>query len=356
VAYVTSACVAELRARGVEVTELVGQDGGSPALDGLRTVWRNRGPIRQAAVVHLEVGLTALSTFWIGLWVSLLRRDLVTVVHDGPSIVKSPGSGVIRTSAGRRDAVAHKVFAPVLDRPLRAMVRRATQCWVTYSERARDELEGAGLQPVRVVPLGADPPTASSPPSMGKTVVFAGYIAQSKGIDVLLDAWETVSAHTDLQLIIVGGERRHYVSYAESLRQRIETTDLPVEWSGWVSDDVLARTIAEAAIVVLPYRTSNPVSGILVRAAVEGRAIVATAVPAFVDMLEDGITGMIVEPGNVDGLARAIATLAADDEARDALGQAAASWAAVHCTWSGHVDALEEAYGLPGRAGRLLVQ
>jgi glycosyltransferase involved in cell wall biosynthesis len=247
--------------------------------------------------------------------------------------------------------VAHKIFAPLLDRPLRALLTRRTRCWVTFSERAKGELEAAGFHPVLVVPHGADPPTASAPPSAGKTVVFAGYIAQSKGIDVLLDAWEAVAAGTGLTLQIVGGARRHYVDYADSLQSRIEASGLPVIWSGWVSDEVLAATIAEAALVVLPYRTSNPVSGILVRSAVEGRAIIATSVPAFVDMLQDGVTGVIVEPGAVEGLARALSSLVDDGAARDALGRAAAAWAADHCTWRAEVDGLEQAYATWHRDG-----
>ena len=68
IAYVAGATVVELRAWGTDVTELVGDDEGSPALDGLRTVWRNRDRIRAADVVHVELGRTALAAFWIGIW------------------------------------------------------------------------------------------------------------------------------------------------------------------------------------------------------------------------------------------------------------------------------------------------
>jgi glycosyltransferase involved in cell wall biosynthesis len=344
IAYVAGATVVELRARGTDVTELVGDDEGSPALDGLRTVWRNRDRIRAADVVHVELGRTALAAFWIGIWASLLRGDLVTVLHDGPTVVTAPGSGVIHTRPGRRDAVAHKLFAPVLDRPLRQLLQRRTRCWVALSDRSRSDLASAGLAPVVVIPLGADPPGATRPPSEGDSVVFAGFIAQSKGIDTLLDAWEEVGPTTGLRLHILGGHRRQYDGYVAGLRARVEASGTDVTWHGRVDDGELDATISGAAIVVLPYLTSNPVSGILVRALVAGRPVVATSVPAFVDMVEDGVTGVIVEPGDVPGLAKAIAGLAHDAPARDELGGAAAAWAARHCTWTAQVDALETAY------------
>ena len=39
VAGVAASCATEFRARGIIVTELVGDDSGSPALDGIRAVW-----------------------------------------------------------------------------------------------------------------------------------------------------------------------------------------------------------------------------------------------------------------------------------------------------------------------------
>jgi glycosyltransferase involved in cell wall biosynthesis len=344
VAHVAARCADELRRRGTAVTELVGTDDGCAATGAARTVWAHRSLIRRADVVHVELGLTALSSFWTAIWASLVRGDLVTVVHDGPSVVKSPGSGVIRAGVGWRDAVAHKLFAPLLDGVLRAGLRRRTRCWVVFSDRVRLDLERAGLRPVVVARHGADPPTASAPPSRCTSVVFAGFVARSKGVDVLLDAWEMVCAATDLRLQIVGGHGRHEASYVAAIRERIRRTHLPVTWRGHVTDDELRAAIAEAAIVVLPYRSSNPVSGILVRAAVEGRAIVASSVPAFVDVLESEVNALVVEADDPEGLSKALLELANDEEKRDALGRSIGHWAGSHCSWSLHVTALEGAY------------
>ena len=137
--------------------------------------------------------------------------------------------------------------------------------------------------------------------------MFAGIISPAKGLDVLVDAWRAIGKATSLRLVVVGGFERQHAAYADDLRLRLAAVDDAVTWRGWVDDDAFNSIIATAGIVVLPYRESNPVSGILVRAAVEGRAIVGSSVPAVADFLEDGVTGVILGAGDVIGLARAAA-------------------------------------------------
>lgn len=344
VAYVARSCATELRARGVVVTELTGGDGGWPAGDGLRRIWAHRSSIRSADIVHVELGMTAMSAFWLALWASLLRGDLVTVSHDGPQIVGAPGSGVIVRRPGVRDAVAHKVLARILDRPLRELLRRRTRIWATLSEGSARQLHAAGYSPVISVALGADAPTETPLPSQCDTIVYAGYIAPAKGLDLLVDACEILGSSTGLRLQVVGLAGSGEQQYAVNLRHRLEHSGTPFSWEDWVDDAEFNAIIARAAVVVVPYRRSNPASGIVVRAAVEGRPIVGTPVPAVTSPIGEGMPCVLLEDGDPGRLAKALAELAADARLRDELGQAAADWGAAHCTWALHVDGLEAAY------------
>jgi len=346
IAFVAAAGADVVRATGADVLELVGRQGGSPALDAARLVWANRHHIRTADVVHVEVGVTAVSTFWIAVWACALGARPVTVLHDGSVIVRAPGSGLIRTRPGRRDAIAHKLLAPAVDRPLRAWLAWRTRTWVTLTERARRDVAAAGLRPVAVVPLGADPPTATSPPSECTTVVFAGFISPAKGLDLLVDAWEEVGEATGLRLVVVGDPGRQNAEYASGLRARLAGSAAPSTWEGWVTDeDAFHTAIAEAAVVVLPYRRSNPASGILIRAVVEGRAVLGTAVPAVEDFVVDGVSAAVVPCDDAEALADSLLELARDPSARDALGAAAGAWASEHCTWQAYSDRLFDTWG-----------
>ncbi len=326
------------------MTELTGGDRGSPALEGLRQIWARRSWIRNADIVHVELGATAQSTFWLAFWTSVLRGDLVTVSHDGPLLVGSPGSGVMVTGPGVRTAIAHKVFARFLDRPLRALLRHRTMVWVTLGRESARQLHAIGHSPVVVAALGADAPTADRPPSQCDTVVYAGYIAPAKGLDRLVVACENLGSSTGLRLQIVGEPSTDSHGYAADLRHRLERSGIPFSWEGWVDDPAFNAIIARAAVVVIPYRRSNPMSGVVVRAAVEGRPIIGTLVPAITGPMAEGLPCIRVEDGHPDGLAKAIAELAADPRGRDELGRAAARWGATHCTWALHVDGLEAAY------------
>jgi glycosyltransferase involved in cell wall biosynthesis len=344
VAYVAESCAKELRSRGVDVTELVAAEGGSPASQGLRSVWRQRKRIGAADVIHVELGSTALSGFWMAFWVSLIRGHLVMVLHDGPQMVDAPGSGAIVTRAGRRDAIAHKILSPVLDSTLRRQIERRTAIWVAPNDQTSDALRAAGLTPVAVVPIGADAATQTLRPSQCDTVVYAGFIAPAKGLDILADAWAEIATVTDLRLLVIGQPERQHAAYAQDVRNRLAKLGPSVTWIGWVGDGEFNAAIASAAIVVLPYRRSNPVSGIMLRAAAEGRAIIGSSVPAVTHYLEDGTTAVIVEPDDVGALGRAILMLSSDPKERDALGAAVGRWAKEHLTWARQVDELLKVY------------
>src|SRR5207253_4260573 len=137
VAYVGRSVAGALRSRGHTVAELELPDAGAPALRALSEAWRLRRSLRRARTVHVELGSTSLGVFWFALLVSLLRRDVVLILHDAPCLVSKPGAGLIATGTRWRDIVAYRFLAPLLDGPLTRMVRRRTGPHVVLSEPAR---------------------------------------------------------------------------------------------------------------------------------------------------------------------------------------------------------------------------
>lgn len=61
-----------------------------------------------------------------------------------------------------------------------------------------------------------------------------------------------------------------------------------------------------------------------------GCAIIASAVPGIVDVVEDGVNGLLVSPGDADALAAALDRLLAAPELAERLGAAARATAAAH--------------------------
>lgn len=345
VAYVGRSVAAALRSRGHTVAELELPDTGTPALRALSEAWRLRGALRRARTVHVELGSTGLGVFWFALIVSLLRRDVVLILHDAPDLASRPGAGLIATGTRWRDVLAYRFLAPLLDGPLTRLVRRRTGAHVVLSETARLASLAAGSSQVHRVDLGADSPTPGRPsPSAGDCVLFAGFLGPGKGLGTLCEAWSIVSRTTTLPLRIAGVVGPSNEAWAAELRARFAATARPPEWLGWLEEQEFSAAIAGSAIVVLPYARSNPASGVLVRAMIEGRAVVATRVPATRCMAHCR-TGLLVPPDDPRALSDALGSLIADPALRDHLGRGAASWAAEQHSWAHHVDGLALAYG-----------
>ncbi|MEV4636419.1 glycosyltransferase family 4 protein [Actinoplanes sp. NPDC049548] len=205
---------------------------------------------------------------------------------------------------------------------------------------------------VGLINHGADAAVPGPPPSRSRTVVFGGFLSPAKGLEDLLDAWQKISAtsdyQTDHQLLIAGTCARQHEDWLAALRADSAGLAKPPRWLGYLDDREFTEVIAAAGVVVLPYRSSNPSSGILVRAMVQGRPVVATRVTAMELLIADGVTGELVDVGDVAALAGKLDGLIRDPARRDALGAAAARVAAERHTWARQVADLKKVYALSG--------
>ncbi|WP_328476974.1 glycosyltransferase family 4 protein [Actinoplanes sp. NBC_00393] len=346
VAHVGAKVVGEFRRQGRDVLDVPLAESAAPAWRGLLTGLRAAGRIRRAGVIHIELGRITTGPFWFAVVAVSLRRDVVLVVHDAPTLVDAPGAAVVPARRGWRDAVAHKVFAPLLDRPVTLYVRRRAGVVAVLSEVAARQSSAAGFKRVERINHGADPALPGPLPSTSRTVVFGGFLSPAKGLEDLLAAWE--EAGSDHQLMIAGTASRQHAEWVARLQRESAKFANPPRWLGYLGDQEFAELIASASVVVLPYRAANPASGILVRAMVQGRAVLATRVPAMESLVTDGVTGCLVDVGDTGGLARELANLLSDPTARDRLGAAAAEVAAVRHTWARQASDLDRIYAVAG--------
>lgn len=319
----------------------------------VRAAWRHRRRLRAADTVHVELGRNSIGAFWFAIAVAVLRRrrDLILVAHDMPHAIRSPGAGLLRTRPGWRDALAYRLIAPATDRLLLAVLRACVAQTVVLSEDAAALAEASGWPGIHVICHGAAPPTQGAPPpSRGRHVLMAGFIGPGKGIDVLAAAWE--KTYTTLPLVIAGGTSRQNQAWADQVRADLDRASSPSRWLGYVDEETFNELFASAAVVVMPYAASNPVSGVLIRALVEGRPVVATRVPAAVSEITDGENGLLVDVGDGAALAEALNRLLTSPRLRDQLGAAAGERARRRHTWRQHVASLRSIYAAGSRRHR----
>ena len=111
---------------------------------------------------------------------------------------------------------------------------------------------------------------------------------------------------------------------------------------GFVPPRELGPYYERASVVVVPSRREG--YGMAAREAMAyGRPVVATEVGGLVDAVEDGVTGVVVRPGDADALRAAVARVVGDRRLAKRLGEAARR-RALELTWSRHAEAVRGVY------------
>ncbi len=93
-----------------------------------------------------------------------------------------------------------------------------------------------------------------------------------------------------------------------------------VEW--WGRREDMPEVMAQSHIVCLPSKYGEGVPKVLLEAAAAGRAIVATDTPGCREVVEDGVEGLLVPPGESAALATALRRLIGQPDERKAMGAA----------------------------------
>ena len=153
----------------------------------------------------------------------------------------------------------------------------------------------------------------------GPTVVFLGRIDEPrKGLAVLLEALpELVRQVPDVRLLVAGpGD-------ADDVRQAVPASLRPrVELLGLVPEADKPRVYASGHVYCAPNTHGESFGIVLVEAMAAGTPVVASDLPAFRRVLDDGRAGVLVPVGDAGALAAGLAGLLTDDERRAALSAA----------------------------------
>ncbi|WP_071941368.1 glycosyltransferase family 4 protein [Lyngbya sp. PCC 8106] len=150
--------------------------------------------------------------------------------------------------------------------------------------------------------------------------VFLGKIDQRKGIYDLLKAFATlpIQQQNQVNLILAGtGED-------EQARQLAKTLGIEknVQFPGWINERQRDNLLAKAHVFLLPsYQEGLPMA--LLEAMSWELPCITTPVGGIPEVITDGETGLLVEPGNIEQLATTICSLTTDESLRLRLGKAA---------------------------------
>ena len=214
------------------------------------------------------------------------------------------------------------LLGPFADWAARFALRRSDALRAASPYTAALAERAAAVRPVDAFPTYTDVAAFTERPvePLPETpaALFVGMLERTKDVGLLVRAWPEVAARVPgARLMIVG--RGALADVVQRLRD-----DFPgeVEHVPELLPREVARRMDASTLLVVPSR-SEGFGRVVVEAYARGRPVVATRVGSLRDLVRDGETGLLVEPGDAAGLARAIVTLLADRELASRMGAAA---------------------------------
>ena len=148
-----------------------------------------------------------------------------------------------------------------------------------------------------------------------KIITFVGRLSKQKGIEFLIEAFKNLSIQGKHLLILGEGHlKEKLINYAESIG-----ISKKVNFLGFCENVSDYLKISDLFVL---SSISEGLSNALLEAMACGLPVVATKVSGNVDLIEDGINGFLVEPGNPKALASAIEKVLNDENLSKKMGEA----------------------------------
>ncbi len=227
---------------------------------------------------------------------------------------------------------------------------------LVVSRALQDYVSSCGVSPerVRVIPNAVDPRRFVAP-TAGRSVRaqyqledkfvigFVGSLKPWHGTDTLLEAFNELheqAPHAHLLIVGDGPARAALEHYAA----KYELASF-VTFTGNVPYEQVPEYVAAMDVTVAPYTPHenfyySPIK--IFEYMVMGKPVIAGALGQVKDLVHDGETGLLYEPGNIPQLTSALMTLAHDASFTRAMGEKAGVWVRRERTWENNARLVVE--------------
>lgn len=226
-----------------------------------------------------------------------------------------------------------------------ALPRRAlldADAFVAMSAAIAAEMRSFGIPVPRIhhIPHGVDvrryhPADEAQKPALRRALgledrqwaIYTGRLLRGKGLETLVDAFALcLRAIPKAGLLLVGSGEGQTLSVEAGLRDRVRLAglDLAVRFTGRV--DNVEDYLRAADVFVFPSEF-EALGLSLIEAAACGLPCIGSRTGGIVDVIEDGQSGVLVPPGEVDALAAALVAMLNDPATRKSYGSRGAALA-----------------------------
>lgn len=266
--------------------------------DGVTVINLQSRNLRDTAAFHRLIGLARARKFdlvhahltYAAIWGALLSRvtriPCVATLHVAPPVAF-------------RDRIK--------DRLMRFVLNRWAARVIAVSSALREKYLAAGgidADKLAVAHNGIEVERFHPAPTASKSAITVSVLRPGKGIEVLLDAVRLVP---EARFVIVGDGpmRAEWTALAQSLGVADR-----IEWAGYRND--VHALLSGHGVFVLPS-LDDAFPTVLLEAMASGLPVVATRVGGIPEIVEPGVTGMLVPANDAPALAQAIREVLGSD-------------------------------------------
>lgn len=259
----------------------------------------NACTLQRADLVHLHMASrgSCLRKSTLGLTCWLLRMPFVIHLHGG------------------RFSIFHDTELGPIGRSFVDFVFRRAASVIALSQTWQHWLKKTiNLKKVTIVFNGVPTYTTSLKDTSKPTILFLGRLSTNKGTGELITAMIDVMQKFPNSVLELGGD-------GDIETYRLQASGLPnIKFLGWVDDAGRQAALARASIYCLPsWNEGLPMS--VLEAMSAGLPVVSTPVGGIPEAITEGVTGLLVQPGDIKNLAAALCKLLQDPEMATAMGK-----------------------------------
>lgn len=271
---------------------------------------------------HLPVGKKSIFTMikMVGKLCDIIKRENIDIVHARSRVPAWIAFFASRITKRLFITTAHGYYKNLFTSSVMGWGRFVIVASHIIAIHMRDDFK-VPYSKIRLIPRGVDlnlfkfTDPKEKRKGAGFTIGMISRITPIKGHIYFIKALSLVSRIVPkLKVLIIGEPSPGKEGYKQELELLVRRLGLSqsVEFTGWKEN--VHEVLSRLDLLVLPTVTQEAFGRVIIEAQASGVPVVATKVGGIVDLIEDGVNGLLVQPQDVRLLQEAILKIAKDPE------------------------------------------